>query len=165
MLSTCLLMQWVECVPYCSDCLYMSTSGLLYRDMVQQLTTRNESLENKLQQSDSDLRSAQALLLERANQIAALQREGDHKEMRIASLEDQVHSAKEHHGKTDIQLSVAKERTSSLQSEVVLLRQQLESSHRRLTERESSATQAQEKFEGNMETMRAEMDKVRRCYS
>ena len=127
---------------------------------MQHLTTMNESLENKLQQSESDLRSTQALLLERANQIAALQREGDHKEIHIKNLKDQIHSAKEHHGKMDIQLSVASEKMSSLQSEVALLREQLESSHKRLTERENSAAQAQEKFEGSMETMRVEMDKV-----
>ena len=62
----------------------------------------------------------------------------------------------------DIQLSVASEKMSSLQSEVALLREQLESSHKRLTERENSAVQAQKKFEGSMETMRAEMDKVRK---
>ena len=134
-----------------------------FRDAMQQVVARNEALEEKLQQRDNELRSSQALLLERANQIAALQREGDHKDMRISTADDQIHSAKELQGKLDLQLGVANEKMAALQSEVAMLREQLEASNGKLIERENGATQAQEKFESKMQSMRTKMDKVCVC--
>ena len=131
-----------------------------FREANHQLNIRVENTESKNLMVENEFRSSQTILLERANQISGLQRECDQKDMRIASFENILHVEKDAIGKLEVQLSVANEKVLGLQSEGAQLRQQVEFSQHRVEEKESSATQAQQRFDTMLQSMKEERDKV-----
>ena len=97
----------------------------LPRNLHSQQSSKTESLEIKLQDSEKELKATNSLLFERANQIAALQRDVDHKGSRVSALEESLKVEHERQSKLEAQLGVANEKLTSLQSEGVALRQQV----------------------------------------
>ena len=65
-----------------------------HRESVQQLQSRLHTLEGRASATEGEVKTQQALLLERTNQIAALQRELDHRNLRISTLEDSLRKEK-----------------------------------------------------------------------
>ena len=65
-----------------------------HRESVQQLQSRLEKLEGRALMTEGEVKTQQALLLERTNQIAALQRELDHRNLKIGTLEDTLRKEK-----------------------------------------------------------------------
>ena len=65
-----------------------------HRESVQQLQSQLEKLEGRASMTEGEVKTQHALLLERTNQIAALQRELDHRNLRISTLEDTLRKEK-----------------------------------------------------------------------
>ena len=69
-----------------------------HRENVQQLQSRLDALEGRASLAEGEVKSQQALLLERANQIASLQREVDQRNLQMSTLEDTIRKEKVRRG-------------------------------------------------------------------
>ncbi len=128
--------------------------------MHSQQSSKTDSLEAKLQDTQNELKSNHTLLFEKANQISELQRDVDHRQSRLAALEETLQFERERVGKLESELAVAREKESLLRSEVAGCRQEVESTQRRAEERERSGVLTQQRFDELLNTLKTEYEKV-----
>ena len=89
-----LIVTYMYNQPTFSSHPHTSHPHTLHRESVQQLQSRLHTLEGRASATEGEVKTQQALLLERTNQIAALQRELDHRNLRISTLEDTLRKEK-----------------------------------------------------------------------